>query len=189
MSPGSLSQSRYLNVPRSSPSTSACTVWTAMAWVVAEIWQWKPTLKEQKTHSQVIPGRGTLTLIHTQHKNTWCVMTSHTWHNCAPCGKWLRRDESHVCLVEKRKDPQSFTLTQPSAFSTNKVLPVIYPMLYWELNVSSRLNDVETLHLKKAVNGCFHLRLLTLLPQMQVKKRKCFPAFCCPTFKLFSFPD
>lgn len=88
---------------------------------------------------------------------------------------WLHTYDATVLQMErpgplgtKEKTPAEFYIN--TAFYTNKVLPVTYSMLYWELNVSSRLNDVETLHLKKAVNGCFRLRLLTLLPQMQVKK-------------------
>lgn len=72
--------------------------------------------------------------------------------------------EIHVCMGEKRKHPESLTLTQPSSH-----LPGVTLRAEHLLNVSPRLNDVETLHLKKgAANGCNRLRLLTLLPWMQV---------------------
>lgn len=96
---------------------------------------------------------------HTRCKNPPSA-TSHTRHCCTSTVKGA---EYHVCLVEKRKHRESLTLTQPSSH-----LPGVTLRAEHLLNVSPRLNDVETLHLKKgAANDCNRLRLLTLLPWMQ----------------------
>lgn len=98
--------------------------------------------QEQKTRAWVTPEN--LSLTHSVQKPTTCNFT----HSCTSSGEGA---EIHVCLVEKRKHRESLTLTQPSSH-----LPGVTLRAEHLLNVSPRLNDVETLHLKK--RGCKRLQ-------------------------------
>lgn len=101
------------------------------------------TPQSMRTHTQraenTLLGDPREHIPHTLGANPPCA-TSHTRHGCTSPVKGAQ----YCGLMEKRKHPESLTLTQPSSH-----LPGVTLRAEHLLNVSPRLNDVETLHLNK----------------------------------------